>query len=175
MAKAFKIKGFEDYYITDDGRVYSRNQYNNPAGRIKKKKECVDSTGYITTTLRAHGKSYRFRVHRLVADAFLQRNAFSQCINHKDGNKQNNNATNLEWCTYSWNNLHAFRVLKRGPSLAKKIIMLDNGRVLAEFDSSLDAERKTGISASSIRHCISGQNKHAGGYIWKHKDETCEK
>lgn len=48
-------------------------------------------------------------VHRLVAKTFIPNPTNKPCINHKDGNPQNNNLSNLEWCTYSENMSHAFR------------------------------------------------------------------
>jgi hypothetical protein len=164
------IKESPEYYITDTGAFYSRKQYNNPKGRIKKLFPCVDNVGYFSAAIRVNGKLKKKRIHVLVAEAFLKKKPDSQCVNHKDGNKLNNNVDNLEWCTYKQNNQHAREVLKV-KIYGKPVIQLKNGKKINVFASSLDAERKTGISASGIRHCISGVSKHAGGYTWKHKEQ----
>ena len=78
-------------------------------------------------SLHKNGKEKRFKVHRLVAEAFIPNPKHLPQINHKDGNVKNNNVDNLEWCTCQDNLLHSFRVLKRKPSITTaKIIKLTN-------------------------------------------------
>lgn len=98
------VKGFEDYFaITEDGKLWSK--------RSKKfLKQNVSKTGYYTVATRIggrHGKSYCFRVHRLVAFAFIDNPDDKPFVNHKDGNKLNNHKDNLEWCTNQENIIHA--------------------------------------------------------------------
>ena len=59
--------------------------------------------GYVYANLCKNNKSYNFRVHRLVAEAFLDNPNNLPQINHKDGNRQNNNVDNLEYCSASYN------------------------------------------------------------------------
>lgn len=67
-----------------------------------------DNKGYFRTRLTdEHGRSKSFRVHRLVAEAFHQNQNKCREVNHKDTNKQNNSASNLEWCTGIQNIQHA--------------------------------------------------------------------
>lgn len=63
--------------------------------------------GYHQVTLRSDGISKTINVHRVVATIFLPRVAGKPEVNHKDGNKNNNSASNLEWCTSSENKIHA--------------------------------------------------------------------
>lgn len=172
MSRAIQVKQAPEYYITDTGCVYSRKQYNNPCGRIKKLHLATDNAGYPIVSLRNNGMSYKKRVHRLVAEAFLLNPENKATVNHKNGIKTDNRVENLEWCSYSENNKHAYQVLKRNNPKSKKIVQMLNGFVIQDFCSSLEAERQTGISASAIRHAICGQSKTAGGYIWKHKEQN---
>ena len=106
MSKAFPIKDFPNYYITDTGDVYSRSYRNT--GRIKKLKPSLTKHGYLQVCLYYGDKSKRFRIHQLVAETFLLNPENKPCINHKDGNKINNHASNLEWTNMSENTKHAY-------------------------------------------------------------------
>lgn len=71
-----------------------------------------DSSGYPVISRHTDGKSF-IRIHRLVAQAFLESDENKKSVNHKDGNKANNHVSNLEWCTHQYNMLHARRILKK--------------------------------------------------------------
>lgn len=66
--------------------------------------------GYKRVHVSHEGKSYKFLVHRLVAEAFIDNPQKLPVVNHKDGNKLNNYVDNLEWITYSGNLAHAYRI-----------------------------------------------------------------
>ena len=91
------IIGHETYSVTNKGRVYSEK-------RGKFLKPSVNSSNYKKVVL--DGKN--LYVHRLVAEAFCDNHDNLCEVNHKDGNKWNNNYTNLEWVTKSDNAQHAF-------------------------------------------------------------------
>lgn len=98
------IKGWEGYYtITNDGRVYSIR-----SGRYLDKGS--DKDGYKLVTLSANGIKRTYRIHRLVAETFIENPSNKNEVNHKDFNKQNNWFENLEWVTQKenddWNKLH---------------------------------------------------------------------
>lgn len=93
------IVGHEMYSVTNKGRVYSEK-------RGKFLKPSVNSSGYKKVVL--NGKN--LYVHRLVAEYFCNNPNFLCEVNHKDGNKWNNNYTNLEWVTKSENSQHAFDI-----------------------------------------------------------------
>jgi hypothetical protein len=101
------IEGFEGRFkITSLGRVLSIN------GRYKGVVElspAIDVLGYRMTNLRMAPKNRRARVHTLVAESFLKKEPHHNCVNHKDGNKLNNNVDNLEWTTLGENIKHAVR------------------------------------------------------------------
>jgi hypothetical protein len=75
----------------------------------------LNSNGYKQVNLSVAGKKKRFLVHRLVAIHFIinPHPKTYVTVNHRDGNKTNNNASNLEWCSQSLNNYHKTRVLKK--------------------------------------------------------------
>ena len=113
MSKALQIKDFPDYYVTDTGDVYSRNYHKT--GRVKKLKPLPVAHGYLTVRLRKDNKTYAKHIHRLVAEAFVPNPENKPEVNHKDGNKQNNCASNLEFVTHLQNIVHSIYVLRRQP------------------------------------------------------------
>lgn len=179
MSKALKIQHDPNYYITDTGDAYSRNPYNNPTGRIKKLKLRHDTNGYVSVTLSGQ-RSYR--VHRLVAEAFIPNPENKPEVNHIDGNKQNNNVSNLEWCSHSENNIHAYRVLGKKSHLegklgknnpfSKRVLQIKDGKIIAEFYGTGEASRQTNIGQDSICRCCNGKRKTAGGFQWTYKDNN---
>lgn len=111
------IEGYEGLYeIREDGVVVSLERWvdrPSPYGVCKQfvpRKERVSSkhgTGYSTVRLAKEGVVRTYRVHRLVAKAFLENPENKEYVNHKDGNKRNNSLDNLEWSTAGENTTHA--------------------------------------------------------------------
>lgn len=112
--KAFSIRGFPNYYITDTGDVYSRAYHpiQNRNNRIKRLSQNKKRNGYMSVVLCRGKERHTVSVHRLVAQAFIPNPNNYPVVNHKDGNKTNNCVSNLEWTTMKENNLHKYRVLK---------------------------------------------------------------
>ena len=69
-------------------------------------------------------KKKAYTVHRLVASMFIENHSAYKDVNHKDGNKKNNNVSNLEWCTRSQNIKHSYSALKRKRT-GKKIVCIE--------------------------------------------------
>lgn len=97
------IDNFPGYMISNTGDVIS---VKGKKPKVLKGK--VDKYGYHCVCLRRDNKNYHFTVHRLVAKAFISNPHNKPTVNHKDGNKLNNNYTNLEWHTVSENTKHAY-------------------------------------------------------------------
>lgn len=169
-----EAKGYDGFLVSDTGIVKSaktdkiRNQYTSP-------------TGYVRVNIRQGGRWKTVSVHRLVADAFIPNPQNKPCVNHIDGNKANNNAENLEWCTHSENESHSYKCLGKtvSPEHIKKIIKLHKeavstpvtqftlgGKNVRTFVSMAEAHRATGIAQSNISKCCNNERNQAGGYKW---------
>lgn len=94
-----QIKDYSNYYISDNGSVYNSLTKNILKGS-------VGENGYKYYRLSKNGKKKMFYAHRLVAEHFLSNLNNLPVVNHKDGNKLNNNVDNLEWVSYKDNSLH---------------------------------------------------------------------
>ena len=118
--------------------------------------------GYLEVHLKIAKEDKTYKVHRLVAMAFIPNpNNFPQ-INHKNENKEDNQVLNLEWCTNKYNARY---------SKSKKILQYDlNNNFIKEWECLAEVERQTNISYSNIIACCRGKRKTAGKYIWKYKD-----
>lgn len=96
-----RIEGWEDYSITEDGRIWSHH--------IEKFLKLQTSPfGYLKIILYKNGKQKNYLVHRLVALTFIPNPDNKSEVNHIDGNKKNNKIENLEWVTSSENQIHSF-------------------------------------------------------------------
>lgn len=91
------LKDVTGHSIHYKGKVLSQAVTN-----LKKGKD------YMYVMLKKDGKQYKRYVHVLVGQAFIENNENKPCLNHMDGNKQNNNLDNLEWSTFSENTQHAY-------------------------------------------------------------------
>jgi quercetin dioxygenase-like cupin family protein len=178
------IPGYEGRYQASDlGRIKSLDRVN-PAATGRGKNHTfkgrvlhhnLSPKGYHTLSLcGADGKIVGRRVHRLVAYCFLEPPKPEQDqVNHIDGDKNNNKATNLEWCDSTYNNREAVRLglKKTGQDcpLSYSTCQKDmNGVVVGLYGSLGLASKATGIGISAISNCAHGKTKHAGGFLWEY-------
>lgn len=107
-----KIKGYEQYEISNKGRVRNMSTYHKSFKEHILAQQPQSNGKYLTVRLVGNStnksKSKTLRVHRLVAEAFIPNPLNLPQVNHKDKNTFNNNISNLEWCTCSKNHKHAF-------------------------------------------------------------------
>lgn len=164
------------YFIDKTGNVYSYL-----TGKWRKLKATNDKDGYLKFTLRTDwGKTTAFQ-HRLLALTFIDNPENKPEVNHKDGNKQNNDLENLEWTTKSENMLHSCHVLNnpKPPSskgkvgklsaLSKPVIAYNSvtGETL-RFNGSKDAQRISGgyYQQGNISNCLKNKKQKHRGYNW---------
>lgn len=180
------IDGFEDYQISNYGRVKSLNYNKTKQERILK--QATITNGYQQVNLYKDGKQKCFIVHRLVANAFIDNpNNYAE-VNHKDECKTNNHVSNLEWCDrkyncnfgtrnkkvskaligkYSGENNPMYGKLGKEHPNAKQVIQLTlNGDYIKLWDSMHDIERELGYSHGNIGKCCKGKQKTSNGYKW---------
>ena len=101
------------YAVSDEGRVMGMPKKTH-FGHIMETKQ--NHRGYEIVYLCKNNSKKSFAVHRLVATAFCENRESKPEVNHKDGVKTNNRASNLEWATRSENEIHAYRVLGKEPN-----------------------------------------------------------
>lgn len=156
------------YYIRDDGQVYSFRR----GGKYCKMRPYPNGKGYPRVQL---GDGSRYFIHRLVASNFLVNDKGYSQVNHKDGNKENNRVTNLEWCTAKQNIKHAWKtglIKKYHGNRGKKrkpISQYDLGGVLIKTHPSINsAGRSLEKSPGNICLALKGTLKTCYGYKWSY-------
>ena len=161
------IKGYEGHYaITSCGKVWS---YKSK----KFLKPYITQSGYLTVNLSKNSKAKPYRIHRLVAEAYLDNPDNLPYVNHKNENKTHNYLNNLEWCDAEYNSNYGScsnkiaNKLKGNNNSSKKVMCIETGVI---YDSGLEAERHTGIGNSSISRVVNGKMNTAGGFHWKYYD-----
>lgn len=176
------------YFVSNYGRIKSIDRLivRNDGVQIQTKGRVLAPrparNGYMFVCLSKDGKSKNHSVHRLVATYFLSKKGNKNEVNHIDGDKENNCAKNLEWCTRKENARHAaenglFNPYWKGRfgqlnKSSKKVIKFDrNWNELEIYDSTVEAANDNGCWRQEIGKCCLGKRKTAGGYNWKYYDD----
>lgn len=167
MKKEWKsIDGYDGLYeVSNTGEVKSllKDRLLKPSNTTR---------GYLEVTLTKNKTHNKFKVHRLVAHAFLINPENKKCVNHIDGDKHNNFVSNLEWCSDSENREHAYRRELRKMATQTEVEMYSSdGIFINKFNSMSEASRKTGINVGNISRCCNSSNRTARGYVFKKAGE----
>lgn len=171
------VDGFNGkYVISRDGYIYStyKNFFSHGVLRksckLTKLKPSLDKRGYLVVNLHDdNGNVKAYKLHRLVAQAFLPNLDNKRCVCHIDNDKTNCCVDNLYWGTDLENNHQARQDRLYGNEQPIGQYKLD-GTLIAIYPSQSEASRKNGISQSNLWKCIEGKRKTTGGYIWRRLD-----
>ena len=157
-----KIKGYENYLISDRGRVYNY--------KYKKFRKLGNVRGYHQVDLCKNGVMKTLAIHRLVALAFIPNPGNKRTVNHIDGCKTNNHISNLEWNTQKENVQHSW-----SSGLAKPKKGIKHGMAKLSEDQVLEIRRlhKTGDYSYRALGKMFGVHYSLIGYIvnrknWQH-------
>lgn len=173
------VDGHPGYQVSNLGGVRSTDRIvvdRNQQRRFYKGRQLratINNAGYCVIQTSARKP---LLVHRLVAAAFLPLDSERSQVNHKNGIRSDNRIDNLEWCTCSENNKHAFAVLGRKPSATgrtgfdsargKPVVCVHMAsETVKVYGSARDAEKDGFLSQSITKVCL-GQMKSHGGCRW---------
>lgn len=182
------IKGYEGLYqVSSFGRVKSLNYHKTGAEKLLK--QGFDKDGYKQLTLYKNRHKKNCKVHRLVAEAFIDNPNNYPIINHRNEFKFDNSVYNLEWCDEKYNSNYGSRnirlskskqgaifsdIQKQRISIAKKISVYQlsmNNEIIRKWDGIVDASRELNIGDGHISGCCKGKYKTAGGYKWRYVND----
>lgn len=163
------IPGFNGYFVSYDGQFYS-----NKSGSLLPKICYRSKRGYCTIGLRAtiEPKHKRYFAHIIVASAWLENPNNLPVVNHLDGNKHNNSASNLEYATQSTNAKHAHRTGLVKAKTTPVVLADQEGNIIAEYPSIRAASKATGKEEKLISAACNKITKYRygdGRNNWYHK------
>lgn len=182
------IEEYPNYMVSNFGRVKSLNY--NGTGREGIMKPHKNKYGYLYICLFKNGVKKHFRVHRLVAKAFIPNPYNLSEVNHKDENCINNfvyinedgtvnlGKSNLEWCTSEYNHnygTHNERIGRANynKNTSKQVFQYDlENNLINVFPSGKEVQRQLGFDQSAISACCLGKRKTCKGFIWRYKEES---
>jgi len=147
MIQTKEIPGYENYIITDVSQVFN----------VKRKKLIklqLDKDGYLVVQLWKNSKAKKFKMHRLVAMAFIPNPENKPQVNHINGIKYDNSIENLEWVTQSENMLHAYKIGLQKPNDKQK-------ESASKLHAKLVLNTENGVYYKSIKEAAKFYGKYS--------------
>ena len=171
------IKDYEGIYeVSNYGRVKSLERviYNSGTKnglytiheKIIKQRINKKRYGYCELSLHKNGKEKRFKVHRLIAEAFIPNPNKLPEVNHIDGNKENNHASNLEWCTSKENKEHAWENKLYNSEHRKTPIKCNETGIC--YESVVQASKMIPCDRREIFRVLKGEKLHIKGFSFSY-------
>lgn len=185
------IEGYEGIYqVSNLGNIKSLKYEKERILKPTKNKR-----GYLQVNFYKSKKPKIYKVHRLVALAFLTNPDNLPCVNHKNECKTDNRLSNLEWCDSKYNINYGSRNQrmvgtrrindpnnewckkaiktknKKGSVNAEKSVVQlskDGVEIINTYESTMEASRQTGINQANICKCCKGRYKSAGNFVWRY-------
>lgn len=161
-----EVYGFDSLYeISNLGRL--RTKHHGARGYQKEYRYIEprdNGKGYLCFNLKSNHTQKTVYVHRLVANAFVANPNKHTEINHKDENKRNNSADNLEWCSHINNCNYGTRNERAKAKRTRKIICNETGVI---YNSVEQAAEIMGVGKTAISNCLHGRTKTCAGYTWR--------
>lgn len=152
MEEKFILLPFDTKYaISNKGNII--NVKNG-----KQLKTRINKNGYLEVQLSTKGIRKNYRIHRLVGIVFLDNIENKPYINHKDGNKLNNNLYNLEWCTAKENDNHSRKKYLKIQNKPIKAISIETNYIIC-FESLSECARYFNTNKGTIHRVLSGKRK----------------
>lgn len=176
------VKGFGNFYeVSNLGRVRSKERITKiqPYCHIVRKSRILKAQfngSYYRVVISFNGKCRQVLIHRLVAETFIPNPNNLPEVNHKDEDKSNNKASNLEWCSRLYNMAYGtksarqslFMTLTKGVPVSQYTL---DGVFVANYATIEQARKKNNISRGGIKCTCDGKQKSAGGYLWRYINE----
>ena len=151
------VTGYEGIYeVSNLGRVRSLERIVRKWDGVRTSKGKILSPatnlhGYLFVQLYKNGRCEMKTIHRIVATAFIPNTDNLPQINHKDENKKNNRASNLEWCTAKYNNNYGCRTEMARRKMERGLVAYDlSGNLIGRFSNFTSASNALGISKAAI-------------------------
>lgn len=156
------VEDYPNYIVSDSGRVQSKAR-----GQWREMTITDDRYGYPKIVLSKDGHRVTKSIHQLVAKAFVDGYSDALQVNHIDGNKHNNNFSNLEWVTVGDNLRHAYASNLNPGHPTKRVRIIETGNI---YSSEKECAEATNGSKSGVNGCLRGRRNTHNGFHYEYVD-----